>query len=130
VQPTPKSDPVPGDPADLFDFALFPCNICIHTREEEIEGIKLAYEAELPNHPDWDPWPADIPPDWKTVLVPATTEPTWLCNSAVKTGCYDLCRIEPPAVFVVDREPAEIIGLLPPTPEYDDERVQLAKCHP
>jgi hypothetical protein len=131
AQETPVTPPKKGDPTDLFEFALYPCNLCVYTRAGTLESIKIQYLNELPSHPndpDWIPWDDSIPDDWNEVFLPATTGPSWGCDDPSQSGCYDLCRFDPPSTLVVEKEPAEIIPLLPPTPEYDDERALLSQC--
>ena len=63
------------------------------------------------------------------MLAPATTPPSWRCNHAFDTGCYDLCTLDPDThALGVALEPGDIFPLLPPTPEYDDERDLLSNC--
>jgi hypothetical protein len=131
-QPMPMPDPEPGNPADLFDGVLWPCNICIYTAGHptlDLGTLKAQYEAGRASHPEWPPWPADIPDDWVQVLVPASTAPVWKCNTTYNTGCYDLCTFNPAtSALTVVLGPEQVIPLLPPTPDYDDERAVLYQC--
>jgi len=131
-QPIPQSDPVPGNPADLMKGAEWPCNICIYTKghpQLDLTTIKLQYDAARVGHPEWPLWPATIPVSWVQVLVPASTPPTWKCDTYDNTGCYDICTWNPEtAALAVVREPKQIVPLLPPTPAYDDERFLLNGC--
>lgn len=131
AQDTPVTTPKKGDPADLFDFALYPCNICIYTRAGTFDSIKQQYlieAAKHPNDPDWPAWSDAIPGDWHDLFFPATTAPSWSCDDPGKMGCYDLCRFEPPSTLVVEKEPADIIPTLPATPDFDEERALLDNC--
>jgi hypothetical protein len=131
-QPVPQPEPEPGDPATLFEGALWPCNICIFTAGHptlDLGTIRAQYEAALPSHPDWPPWPEEIPDDWVAILAPATTPPAWGCDTNGNTGCYDLCAFDfETNTLTVVLGPEEVIPLLPPTPDYDDERAVLAQC--
>jgi hypothetical protein len=70
--PTPTSEK--GDPADLFESEVWPCNICIAADEVKDEGGTVLEPA----HSDF--------------LVPAKTLPTaWKCDSKAKSGCMDKC---------------------------------------
>jgi hypothetical protein len=132
AQPVPQPTPTPGEPADLFDAVLWPCNICIFTAghpDLDLGTLKAQYEAGRATHPEWPPWPATIPTDWVAVLVPAATPPVWKCNTYDNTGCYDLCTFNPStSALTVALGPPQIYPLLPATPDYDDERLVLSRC--
>jgi hypothetical protein len=132
-QPVPSAAPEPGDPTDLLDGAEWPCNICINTvanPQLDLTALKLQYDdLRATTHPEWPPWPSTIPANWVAVLVPAATTPTWKCDTYDNTGCYDVCTWNPEtAALTVVREPKQIVPLLPPTPDYDDERFLLNGC--
>lgn len=131
-QPIPAPAPTPGHPADLLNGAEWPCNICVYTAGNptgSLTSIKQQYEAGRAMHPEWPPWPASVPDEWIQVLVPAGTAPVWKCNHYWDTGCYDLCSFDPVShALAVVKGPSEIIPLLPPTPDYDDERALLNEC--
>jgi hypothetical protein len=131
-QPVPVPEPVPGDPTPLLENTLWQCNLCIYTAghpELDLDLIRAQYEAQLPSHPEWPAWPASIPDAWVEVLVPATTPPSWRCNTPGNTGCYDLCTLDPDThELTVVLEPDDVVPLLPPTSDYDDERALLNGC--
>jgi hypothetical protein len=131
-QPLPDPEPVPGEPADLFEGVLWPCNICINTSGHpsfDLTTLKTQYEQQLPSHPGWPPWPPEIPAHWVQVLAPAATPPVWKCNNYFDTGCYDLCTFNPAtSVLTVALGPEQIVPFLPPDAKYDDERALLPLC--
>lgn len=132
VQVIPQPQPVPGNKADLLKGAEWPCNICVYTANHpglDLTSIKQQYEAARISHPEWPPWPAGAPAEWVEVLVPASTTPVWKCNHFYDTGCYDLCAFNPVTQqLTVVKGPDDILPLLPPTPDYDDERALLNFC--
>ena len=70
----PETEPTPGDPSLLFPGnALWPCNICVAI-DEQSEGEEFV-----------------IPVSYASVVQPATTPPTWSCDSQAKSGCMDAC---------------------------------------
>lgn len=68
-QPAPVPTATPGDPKKLFDEAEWPCNLCIF-----VNG------------------------SGKTTLFPVavpSTERKWSCDMQIKSGCHDLCTMNP-----------------------------------
>jgi len=70
--PMPTSEK--GDPADLFDSEVWPCNVCLAADEVTDAGGTVLEAA----HSDF--------------VMPASTLPTtWRCDSRAKSGCMDKC---------------------------------------
>lgn len=132
--PAPSTPPAPaiapGDPTDLFDETLFPCNVCLFL-PRTITGACVPEEDDLEDdetiicgEPSVNGMPCDTSgrceqrtlPDPVTLerplqqkLVPASQadlDPSlrWSCDAVEKLGCADLCRWVPDAT-----EPLQVV---------------------
>jgi len=82
VSDVPKEPVKPGDPKKLWeDGGLFPCNICIATKEAH-------YDGSDPEHPT----PLHLP-EWMGVIQQSAQPANWTCNASWKNGCMDMCRL-------------------------------------
>jgi hypothetical protein len=114
--PTPTSEK--GDPADLFESEVWPCNICLAADEVKDAGGAVLESA----HSDF--------------MMPAKTLPTtWRCDSRGKSGCMDKCIWDKtfdedgkPNLTVI-AGPGDIADGIPTTdPQHDFFKACLVPC--
>lgn len=74
----------PGDPSDLLDGILYPCNVCVGMNSEswkdilgKVHTIEGFLQTMLPS--DYNPKPAST---------------KWSCDLVAEVGCYDLCSYD------------------------------------
>jgi hypothetical protein len=95
----PKLEPAkPGNPKDLFAGMLWPCNICVASKEVKDKG-----KVVQPVHYD--------------TLIKSTGLPPpghWKCDYPTKSGCLDMCTWNPDTkVLTIARLPKQIASSLP-----------------
>jgi hypothetical protein len=88
----------PGNPKDLFNGILWPCNICLAT--------PAVFDKGKPIHP----------PHFDSLMKsnPLPGAAHWKCDHPFKTGCMDLCTWDPATkAFPIARLPKQIASGLP-----------------
>ena len=110
-QPLPQPAYVPGDPNQLVPLVQYPCNVCV--AYDAIDRVCAPKQGFPPDQPCEDIKIACVDnsgqdgcayqtlatplPGGTSVLFPAPqpSNKQWLCDSASKLGCYDLCTYDP-----------------------------------
>lgn len=100
AQPAPQTPPEPGNPKDLFKNMLWPCDICVFTKAVKHDGR---------NDPAWSHKLVDLPARGEYVMR-STGTPNWKCSAPAKSGCMNMCRMNPDRSLVIQRTPAQIAG--------------------
>lgn len=107
----PPCKPEKGDVTDLFEY--LPCNICLATNA--VIDSKTGAVKE-PEHREIISPVVPVPP------TDSTTPAVWKCDSASKSGCMDLCKLnKETGAFTVVKNPSEIADSMPVTdPDYSE----------
>jgi len=112
ADPPPEAVSEPGDPEELFEDVLYPCNICL-----AFDYVSVDDEG-YPDGPGSDPVRVDfdLSADQFRVLMPADDNPFsphWACDLPAKGGCMDMCAMDPVTGKLTVAVPAKDI-------EFDD----------